>query len=80
MHIIIFKANATEIHRIGDHLLYDSSKVMINDILLTDALRVEIKSDAGGLLYAMDVPKSDFSYGQEIDFDFLKRPNTDYGV
>ncbi|EPV8469256.1 hypothetical protein ACWAS0_004202 [Klebsiella pneumoniae] len=84
MYIVIFRINVTEIHKIGDHLLHDSSKVMINDILLTDILRVEIKSDTGGLLHVINAPKSDgdvlakfdFSYGQEIDFNLLKQLST----
>lgn len=77
MYILIFKSNAAEVYQIGSHLLYDANTMMINDISLTGASRVEVKSDAGGLLHVVNFPEYDdkklveetLSYGQEIDIN-----------
>ncbi|HFX6875390.1 TPA: hypothetical protein ACIFNS_001953 [Klebsiella pneumoniae] len=80
MYIVIFNLNVTEIHKIGDHLFYDASKAMINDVLLIGISRVEIKSDGGDLLHVINAPECDdkvlfkgnFNYGQEIDFNIVR--------
>ncbi|HAH1859809.1 hypothetical protein [Klebsiella pneumoniae] len=77
MYILIFKQNAAEVYQIGSHLLYNANTMMINDISLTSASRVEVKSDAGGLLHVVNFPEYDdkklvgetLNYGQEIDFN-----------
>ncbi|WP_225373131.1 hypothetical protein [Klebsiella variicola] len=77
MYILIFKSSSTDIYHTGGHLLYDESTMMTNDISLSGALRVEVKSDSGGLLYAIDFPtygdkkliQETLDYGQEIDLN-----------
>ncbi|MHC9480227.1 hypothetical protein [Klebsiella pneumoniae] len=77
MYILIFKSNSTDVYQTGGHLLYDASTMMINDVSLSGASRVEVKSDAGGLLHVVNFPEYDdkklvgetLNYGQEIDFN-----------